>query len=91
MPCAGDELRLKHSAAGPEHKPWAATGIVVRTEEASEEVALELRGGMPAPTDTTVAFSVEFVWKPTTFERMQRALKLFAVDDTSVSGYLYHR
>lgn len=55
------------------------------------QVVLELKGGSHAPTDTTVDFSVEFVWKSTTFDRMQRALKLFAVDETCVSGYLYHR
>ena len=27
----------------------------------------------------------------TSYDRMQSALKTFAVDDTSVSGYLYHR
>jgi len=34
---------------------------------------------------------VEYVWKSTSFDRMQRAMKMFAVDETSVSGYLYHR
>ena len=55
------------------------------------QVALEFRKGAKPPTDTTVGFSVEYVWKSTTFDRMQNALKLFAVDETSVSGYLYHR
>lgn len=55
------------------------------------QVALEFRKGSKPPTDTTVGFSVEYVWKSTTFDRMQNALKLFAVDETSVSGYLYHR
>ena len=36
-------------------------------------------------------FIVEYVWKSTSFDRMQRAMKMFAVDETSVSGYLYHR
>lgn len=54
-------------------------------------MALEFRKGAKPPTDTTVGFSVEYVWKSTTFDRMQNALKLFAVDETSVSGYLYHR
>ena len=36
-------------------------------------------------------FIVEYVWKRTSFDRMQRAMKMFAVDETSVSGYLYHR
>lgn len=34
---------------------------------------------------------VEFVWKAVSYDRMQVALKTFAVDDTSVSGYIYHR
>ena len=34
---------------------------------------------------------MEFVWKSTTYDRMQNAMKTFAVDETSVSGYLYHR
>ena len=39
----------------------------------------------------TESYIVEFVWKSVSFDRMQNALKSFAVDDTSVSGYLYHR
>lgn len=31
------------------------------------------------------------MWKSTSFDRMQSGLKTFAVDDTSVSGYLYHK
>lgn len=50
---------------------------------------MELRAAAPAAT--TVGFTAEFVWKSTTFDRMQRAMKMFAVDDTSVSSYLYHR
>ncbi len=36
-------------------------------------------------------YIVSYVWKATPFERMQAALKTFAVDDASVSGFLYHR
>ena len=36
-------------------------------------------------------YAIDFVWKSTSFDRMQSAMKTFAVDDTSVSGYLYHR
>ena len=32
-----------------------------------------------------------YVWKSTSFDRMQKAMRKFAVDDSSVSGYLYHR
>lgn len=33
-------------------------------------------------------FSVDFVWKSTSFDRMQGAMKTFAVDETSVSGWV---
>ena len=56
-----------------------------------EEVGLELRSNVGIPADATRDFSVNFVWKSTSFDRMQNALKMFAVDEASVSGYLYHR
>ena len=46
---------------------------------------------MQMPTMTTVDWTVEYVWKSVPFDRMQAALRTFAVDQTSVSGYLYHR
>ena len=52
---------------------------------------LELRGGGKAPTEITDGYVVELVWKSVSFDRMQHALKTFAVDDTSVSGFLYHQ
>lgn len=38
------------------------------------------------PVDVNHGFSVDFVWKSTSFDRMQGAMKTFAVDETSVSG-----
>jgi regulator of nonsense transcripts 1 len=43
------------------------------------------------PISITEGYILEFIWKPISYDRMQSALKTFAVDDTSVSGYLYHR
>ena len=58
----------------------------------SEEVGIELRReGDKAPTDLTTGFSVDQVWNSIAYDRMQTALKTFAVDETSVSGYIYHR
>lgn len=54
-------------------------------------MVLELRGGGKAPTEITDGYVVELVWKSVSFDRMQHALKTFAVDDTSVSGFLYHQ
>jgi len=43
------------------------------------------------PDQITDDYIVEFIWKSTSFDRMQNALKTFAIDDTSVTGYIYHR
>ncbi|MCH98325.1 regulator of nonsense transcripts 1, partial [Trifolium medium] len=40
------------------------------------------------PVDVNHGFSVDFVWKSTSFDRMQGAMKTFAVDETSVSGVI---
>lgn len=86
---AGDELRLRHGGAGVENRPYSCVGNVVKLSDTSEEITLELKGSVP--TSTTIGWTAEFVWKSTSFDRMQRAMKMFAVDDTSVSSYLYHR
>ena len=100
----GDELRLKHPCPNG-NAPWESTGSVIRLDP-SEEVCLELRAtvnhptsnvsafdGVPQhiPNDVKVGFLVEYVWKATSFDRMKTALKTFAKDETSVSGYLYHK
>ena len=43
------------------------------------------------PHTVNDGYIAEFVWKGVSYDRMQAALKTFAVDDKSVSGYLYHR
>ena len=86
---AGDELKLKFSGDGV-HAPWSSLGHVVTIRD-NEEVALELRSSSNAPIDCAHGFALEFVWKSTSFDRMRAAMKSFAVDETSVSGYIYHR
>ena len=86
---SGDELQLRHPG-DESHQPWQGLGTVVRLS-ATEEVGIELRGGGDAPTDLNHGFAVDLVWKSIAFDRMQTALKTFAVDETSVSGYIYHR
>eukprot|EP01116_Phalansterium_solitarium_P018155 TRINITY_DN470_c1_g1_i1.p1 TRINITY_DN470_c1_g1~~TRINITY_DN470_c1_g1_i1.p1 ORF type:complete len:1056 (-),score=297.03 TRINITY_DN470_c1_g1_i1:420-3587(-) len=84
----GDELRLRYNgdAARPR---WESIGHVIRLQ--NEEISLELRSNAGVPVELSSGFSVDFVWKATSFERMQAALRTFAVDETSLSGYLYHR
>ena len=85
----GDELLLRHGGDG-QRAAWQSQGTVVRLT-ASEEVGLELRSQANVPIDTHHGFSVDLVWKAIAYDRMQTALKTFAVDETSVSGYIYHR
>ncbi|KAI9189782.1 ATP-dependent RNA helicase [Blastocladiella emersonii ATCC 22665] len=88
----GDELRLRYH--GELRKPWEGEGHVVKVPNShSDEVALELKlkHGHDAPIQCTHNFSVDFVWKSVSFDRMQRALKAFAIDETCVSGYIFHK
>ncbi|KAK6947477.1 RNA helicase UPF1, 1B domain [Dillenia turbinata] len=84
----GDELRLRYSGDAA-HPAWQSVGHVIKLT-AQEEVALELRASQGVPVDVNHGLSVDFVWKSTSFDRMQGAMKTFAVDETSVSGYIYH-
>jgi regulator of nonsense transcripts 1 len=85
----GDELRLRYHNLEGQIK-WHCVGHVIKFTP-NEEIALELRSNLNAPVDETMGFSVEFVWKATSFDRMQAAMRTFAVDDTSASGFIYHK
>jgi regulator of nonsense transcripts 1 len=86
----GDELRLKYR--GELRKHWEGEGHVIKIPNShSDEVAIELKHGNDAPIQCTHNFSVDFVWKSTSFDRMQLALKTFAIDETCLSGFIYHR
>lgn len=86
----GDELRLRLDSASARlyGGEWFDTGHVMRIDDG--EIAVEMRGPT-VPLNIVDGYIIEFVWKATSYDRMQNALKTFAVDDTSVSGYLYHR
>lgn len=84
----GDELLLKHPS-GTDGKPWECAGIVINIT-VNEEICLELRFDKNTPTQESYGFSVDFVWKSVSFDRMQNSMKAFAVDEYSVTGYLYH-
>ncbi|KAK8850599.1 hypothetical protein IAR55_004518 [Kwoniella newhampshirensis] len=71
---------------------WEGIGSVVKIpNNVSDEICLELRRNDGVPADCTHGFSVDFVWKATSFDRMQAAMKTFAIDEKSVSGYIYHK
>lgn len=84
----GDELKLRY--VGELHKPWNGVGHVIKVpDNYGEDVGLELKVGQGAPIECTSNFAVDFIWKCTSFDRMQLALRKFAMDDNSVSNYIY--
>uniref|UniRef100_A0A336KT50 DNA helicase n=1 Tax=Culicoides sonorensis TaxID=179676 RepID=A0A336KT50_CULSO len=86
----GDELRLRY--VGDLGKAWSGVGHVIKLpDNFGEDVGLELKNSQQPPTEYTSNFVVDFIWKGTSFSRMQMALKKFAVDENSVSNYIYSR
>ncbi|KAJ6933050.1 regulator of nonsense transcripts 1 [Populus alba x Populus x berolinensis] len=62
----GDELRLRYSGDAA-HPAWQSVVHVIKLT-AQEEVALELRASQGVPVDMNHGFSVDFVWKSTSFD-----------------------
>ncbi|KAJ2597235.1 ATP-dependent RNA helicase, partial [Coemansia sp. RSA 1804] len=86
----GDELRISYSGSLL-NEPWSGSGNVIKLpNNSSDEICVEM-SSMDAPTSILNGFSVDFVWKSTTFDRMQSAMKRFAVMESSVSEYIYHK
>lgn len=89
----GDEMRLRYTGELRPH--WEGVGYVIKIpNNQGDEVQIELRtkgDHKSVPTECTHAFSADYVWKATSFDRMQHAMKTFAIDELSVSGYIYHR
>lgn len=89
----GDEMRLKYK--GELRPGWEGVGYVVKIpNNQSDEVTIELRkvgSDKSVPTECTHNFSADYVWKATSYDRMQLAMKTFAVDEMSVSGYIFHK
>ena len=89
----GDEMRLRY--IGELRPQWEGVGYVIKIpNNQSDEVTIELRrqgNEKSIPTECTHNFCADYVWKATSFDRMQLAMKTFAVDEMSVSGYIFHR
>lgn len=97
----GDELCLRYnyncdssvadgSSSG---RFWSGVGHVIKIpDNYSEEVGIEMKSNFNVPTDKHTGFVVEFVWKSTSFDRMQHALvKLANEDYGSVSSSILNR
>ena len=84
----GDELKIK---CGSENgQPiWKQRGHIVKITS-TEEICLELKSSKAPPTDDN-RFTIELIWKSTSFDRMKHALKIFLKDETSVSEYIFYK
>ncbi len=60
------------------------------TNPVDEEIGVELKKGMLIPEGSPL-YTVEFVWKSTSFDRMLHGLRVYNEDTRSLSGYLYHK
>lgn len=86
----GDEMRLRYK--GGLVPPWEGVGYVIKIPNSqNDKVSLELRKAEKnIPLQASTGFSADYVWKATSYDRMQLAMKSFAIDDMSVSGYIFH-
>lgn len=84
----GDELKLKVISNG--EAAWEATGHIVKISQNNEEIGVELKKGTQIPEGQS-KYTVDFVWKSTSFDRMLRGLRIYNEDTRSLSGYLYHK
>lgn len=93
----GDEMAISYEGVdigvgGTKKLKWESTGFVIKVpSSSSDDVTLELTPNSDPPTHITSGYSIDFVWSGVTYERIQKALKEFATEETSVSGYLYHK
>ena len=60
-----------------------------RGKKRDDSIAGQESSGAP-PVSVENGYSVEYVWRGVSYERMQKALRSFVADETSLSGYLYH-
>eukprot|EP00485_Elphidium_margaritaceum_P013219 CAMPEP_0202686102 /NCGR_PEP_ID=MMETSP1385-20130828/1897_1 /ASSEMBLY_ACC=CAM_ASM_000861 /TAXON_ID=933848 /ORGANISM="Elphidium margaritaceum" /LENGTH=1530 /DNA_ID=CAMNT_0049340613 /DNA_START=46 /DNA_END=4638 /DNA_ORIENTATION=- len=86
----GDELLIQHAKSG-----WQCNGTVssVADDDNNDDITIELRTNTEqgsAPNTEALGYRIEFVWKSTSFDRQQFAMRTLIADDYSVTAYLYH-
>ncbi|CAH6719195.1 ATP-dependent helicase Nam7p [[Candida] jaroonii] len=84
----GDGMILRHFES-----EWLGKGSIIGLPDAHQELfTLELNESKsPPPIPRTTGFTAEFIWKGVSYERMQSALKTFAISEKSTSSYIYHK
>lgn len=87
----GDEMILRYT--GAEADNWVGQGYVVQLPSAHhDKFTLELAPLKETPPLHVIdGFTVEFVWKGTSYDRMQEALRDFATQTELALSYIYHK
>lgn len=85
----GDEVLIKYQK---DNRKWSSSGFIVKVPSCfTEEIAVEIVRHDNIPLDVSFGFTVEFVWKFASFDRMLFSLKSFCYGKNSVSPYIFHR
>ena len=91
----GDEIKLKCIKEDDYTVKWEAKGYVIKisrsSQEYADEIAVELKSALSIPTESWKRFAIEFVWKPTSYNRMKKGLRIFTTDTQSITGYLFYK
>ncbi|GMH92250.1 hypothetical protein TL16_g12291 [Triparma laevis f. inornata] len=89
----GDEMSIELDRGGEFLNGGRAfTGRGYIKVISDDAIVLELQTTTSSiPSSITTNYNLDFIWKSVSFDRMQTSLKTFAVDDSSVSGYIYHK
>ena len=86
----GDEMRLRYT--GGLRSPWEAVGFVLKIpNNQSDEVRLEIRKhGNEGITNVSIGFSADYVWKATSYDRMQLAMRSLVEDHKAMDNFILH-
>lgn len=90
----GDEVIIRHpNPSNRLNKEWHAIGTVIDIPfNLSAEIPIEIKSGYRCYTETSIGYSVEFVWNSISFDRMRDALSILSTDfqcmDRSILNYI---
>jgi len=83
------QVELELRSTGNTNNKNGKTSSSSNTSDGNNASATAPSGSVPQ--NIREDYVVEYIWKSTSYDRMQNALKTFAIDDTSVTGYIYHK
>lgn len=88
---AGDEVILRHSNPSNRlNKEWTAVGTIISIpHNLAAEIPIEIKAGYRCYTETSIGYSVEFVWNSISFDRMHMALNTLTNDPRCMDSPIF--